>query len=147
MFYCHCSVAKSCLTSLRPHAWQHSRLFLSPTISQSLPKFRSTELLMPSNYLIPCHPVLLLPSIFPSIRVFSNESAVHIKWPKYWSFSFSISPSSEYSRLISFRIDWFDFLAVRLSKVFSSTTVQMHQFFSIQPSLWSNSHIICTHLL
>ena len=73
----------------------------------------SIESLMPSNHLIPCRPLLLLSSIFPSIRVFSNESAFHIRWPKYWSFSFSISLSSEYSGLISFRIDWFDLLAVQ----------------------------------
>ena len=79
---------------------------LSLRVSQRLPESMSTESVMPSNHLIPCHPLLLLPSIFPSIRVFSNESAVHIRWPKYWSFSFSISPSSEYSGLISFRIDW-----------------------------------------
>ena len=72
-----------------------------------------TESVMPSNHLIICRPLLLLPSIFPSIRVFSSESALHIRWPKYWSFSFSISPSNEYSRLISFRIDWFDLLAVQ----------------------------------
>ena len=71
----------------------------------------STESVMPSNHLILCCPLLLLPSIFPSIRVFSSESALHIRWPKYWGFSFSISPSNEYSGLISFRIDWFDFLA------------------------------------
>ena len=73
----------------------------------------STESVMPSNHLILHHPLLLLPSIFPSIRVFSNESALHIRWPKYWSFSFIISPSSEHSGLISFRIDWFDLLAVQ----------------------------------
>ena len=95
---------------------------------------------MSSNHLIPCCPLLLPPSIFPSIRVFSNESVLHIRWPKYWSFS--ISPSSEYSGLISFRIDWFDLLVVQgLSRVFSNTTVQKHQFFSTQLSLWSNSHI------
>ena len=95
---------------------------------------------MPSNHLIPCHPLLLPPSIFPSIRIFSNESALHIRWPKYWSFSFSNSPFSEYSELISFRIDWFDLFAVQttLSIVFS---IQKHQFFITQPSLWSNSHI------
>jgi len=86
--------------------------FLSITNSRSLRKFMSIESLMPSNHLILCHPLLLLPSIFPSIRVFSNESVLHIRWPKYWSFSLSISPSSEYSGLISFRIDWFDLLAV-----------------------------------
>ena len=73
----------------------------------------SIELVIPSNHLILCHPLLLLPSIFPSIRVFSNESVLHIRWPKYWSFNFSISPSNEYSGLISFRIDWFDLLAVQ----------------------------------
>ena len=82
------------------------------TISWSLIKLMSIELAMPSNHLILCCPLLLLPSIFPSIRVFSNESALHIMWPKYWSFSFSISLSNEYSGLISFRIDWFDLLAV-----------------------------------
>ena len=85
----------------------------SLTISQSLPKLMSIESVMLSNHLILCHPLLLLPSIFASIRVFSNESAVHIKWPKYWSLSFSISPSNEYSGLISFKIDWFDLLAVQ----------------------------------
>ena len=87
---------------------------LSFTISQSLLKLMSIELVMPSNLLIPCHPVLLLPSIFPSIRVFSSESDLCIRWPKDWSFSFSISPSNEYSGLISFRIDWFDLLAVQV---------------------------------
>ena len=85
----------------------------SITISWSLLKLMSIELVMPSNHALLCHPLLLLPSIFPSIRVFSNESALCIKWPTYWSFSFSISPSSEYSGLISFQIDWFDLLAVR----------------------------------
>ena len=98
-----------------------------------------------------CHPtisssglftLLLLPSIFPSIRVFSNESTLHIRWPNYWSFSFSISPSNEYSGLISFRVDWFDLLLSKgLSRVFSSTTVQKQQFFGAQPSLWPTSHI------
>ena len=110
---------------------------LSFTISQSLLKLMSIELVMPSNHLTLCCPLLLLPSIFPSKRVFSSESALRIRWPKYWSFS--ISPSCEYSGLISFQIDWFDFLAVQgLTRVFSST-IQKHQFFSIQPSLWSNS--------
>ena len=79
---------------------------LSITNSQSLLKLMSIKSVMPSNHLILCHPLLLLPSIFPSIRVFSNESVLHIRWPEYWSFSFSISPSNEYSRLISFSIDW-----------------------------------------
>ena len=79
----------------------------------SLLKLMSIDSVMPSNHLILCHPLLLLPSIFPSIRVFSNESALHIMWPKYWSFTFSINPSNEYSGLISFRIDWFDLLEVQ----------------------------------
>ena len=86
---------------------------LSITNSQSLHKLMSIELGMPSSHLILCRPLLLLPSIFPSIRVFSNESALLIRWPKYWSFSFSISPSNKYSELISFRIDWFDLLEVQ----------------------------------
>ena len=85
---------------------------LSITNSRSLLKLMPIELVMPSNHLILCHPLLLLPWIFPSIRVFSNESALRIRWPKYWSFSFSISPSNEYSGLISFRTDYFDLLAV-----------------------------------
>ena len=84
---------------------------LSSTISKSLLRFISIESVMPANHLIPCCPLLLLPSIFPSIRAFSSESVLHIRWPKYWSFSFSISPSTEYSGLISFRMDWLDLLA------------------------------------
>ena len=86
---------------------------LSITNSQSQPKPMSTESVMPSNYLILCRPLLLLPPIPPSIRVFSNESTLHMKWPKYWSFSFSISPSKEHPGLISFRMDWLDLLAVQ----------------------------------
>ena len=86
---------------------------LSFTISQSLLKLMSIELVMPSNHLILCHPLLLLPSIFPSIRVFPSELALYIRWSKCWSFSLSISPSSEYSGLISFRMDWLDLLDVR----------------------------------
>ena len=86
---------------------------LSITNSQSPPKPMSIESVMPSNHLILCRSLLLLPSIFPSIRVFSNESTLHIRWPKYWNFSFSISPSNEYSGLISFRIDWLGLLAVQ----------------------------------
>ena len=86
---------------------------LSITNSRSLPKFMSIESVMPSNHLVLCCPLLLLPSIFPNIRVFSNESALCIRWPKYWSFSFNISPSSEHSGLISFRTDWLDFLVVQ----------------------------------
>ena len=112
--------------SLESRELQHTRLpwLSSLTIFLSLLKLMSIESLMPSNHLILCHPLLLLPSIFPSIKIFSNESVLHIKWPKYWSFSFSISPSSEYYGLTSFRIDWFDLLAVQeLSRVISSTTV------------------------
>ena len=86
---------------------------LSITNSQSLPKLVSIESVMPFNCLILCHPLLLPPSIFPSIRVFSNESVLHIRWPKYWSFNFSISPSNEYSGLISFRMDWLDLLVIQ----------------------------------
>ena len=86
---------------------------LSFTISRSLPKLSSIELVRPSKHLILCHPLLFSPSVFPSIRVFSNESALHIKWTKYWRFSLSISPSNEYLRLISFRIYWFDLLSVQ----------------------------------
>ena len=86
---------------------------LSISNSQSLLKLMSIELVMPSNHLILCHPLLLPPSIFPSIRIFSNESVLHIRWPKYWSFSFNISPSNKYSRVISFRMDWLDLLAVQ----------------------------------
>ena len=113
----------------------------SQSFTMSLPKLRSIESVMPSNHLI-CHLFLFLPSIFPSIRVFSNELALCIRWLKYWSFSCSINPSSEYSVLISFRIDWLDLLQSKgLSRIFSNTTAQKHQFFGIQPSLWSNSHI------
>ena len=109
---------------------------LSITNSLSLLKLMSIEWVMPSKHLILCHPLLLLPSIFPSIRVFSNESVLPSRWPKYYSFSFSISPSNLYSGLISFRMDWLDLLAVQGTlKVFSNTTVQKHQFFSAQLSL------------
>ena len=116
---------------------------LSFTITESLLKLMSIVSVMPSNHLIFCCPLLLLPSIFPSIRVFSNELALHIRWPKYWNFSVSISPSNEYSGLISFRMDWMIYLLFKgLSVVFSSTTVRKHQNnFGTQPSLWFNSHI------
>ena len=105
---------------------------LSFIISPSLLKLMSIESLMPSNHLILCCPLLLLPSIFPSIRVFSNESVLHIRWPKYWSFSFSISPSNEYSGLISFRIDWLDFLAVQgtLKSLLQHRLKNVNQFMS-----------------
>ena len=106
-----CSVAQSCPTLCDPT--DYSQASLSFTISQSSLKLMSIELVMPSNHLILYRPLLLLPSVFPSIMVFSNESALCIRWPKYLSFSFNISPSSEYSGLISFRIDWFDLLTVQ----------------------------------
>ena len=104
-------------------------------------KFMFIESVIPSSHFIFCHPLLLLPSIFPSVMVFSKESALHIRWPKYWSFS--ISPSNEYSGLISFRIEWFDILANQKEDIKSplQLTVRKHRFFSTQPSLWSNSHI------
>ena len=108
MYSC-CSVAKSCLTLWDPMTAAR-QASLSFTISQSLLKLTSIESMMPSNHLLPCHPLLLLPSVFPSIRVFSSELALHIMW-SYWSFS--ISPSKEYSGLISFWIDWFDLLALQ----------------------------------
>ena len=111
IFYQFSSVAQSCLTLCDP--MDCSMLgSLSITNSWSLLKLISVELMLPSNHLILCRPLLLLPSIFSSIRVFTNESVLHVRWPKYWSFSFSIRPYNEKSRLISFRIDWFD-LAVQ----------------------------------
>ena len=104
------------------------QVFVSLTISQSLPKFMSIELVMPSNHLILCLPLLILPLIFPSIRVFSNELAVCIRWPKYWSFSFSISPSNEYSGMIFFRINWFDLLAV-LCIVYTKNDFQVCSYY------------------
>ena len=112
----------------------------SLSITNSFLKLMSNESVMPSNHLILCHP-LLPPSIFPSIRVFSNETALCIRWPKYWSFNFSISPSNEYSGLISFRTDWFDLEVQGTLKSLLQHHVQKHQFFTNQLSLWSNSHI------
>ena len=111
---------------------------LSITNSWSSPKFLSIESVMPSSHLILCRPLLLLPPVSPSIRVFSHESTLRMRWPKYWSFSFSIISSKEIPGLISFRMDWLD---LRLSRVFSNTTVQKHQFFGAQLSSQSNSHI------
>ena len=128
---------------LLSHVW----LFVTPwttacqasvsiTNFRSSPKPVSIESVMPSNHLILCRPLLLLPSIFPSIRVFSNESVLRIRWPNYWSFSFNISPSNEHPGLISFRMDWLDLLQSKgLSRVFSNTTVQKHQLFGVQLSL------------
>ena len=110
------------------------------TISQSLLKLMSVELVMSSNHLILCLPLLLLPSVFPSIKVFSNESALRIRWPKYWSFSFSISPSNEYSGLISFRIDWFDLLAVQ------GTLRSLLQHHSSKPSILRHSAFFIVQL-
>ena len=137
---CCCSIAQSCLTLCNPMdcARQAS---LSLTISPSLPRFMSIASVMPSSHLILWYPLFFLPSIFPSIRDFSNESAVHIWWPKHWSFGFSISLSNEYSGLISLKIYCFDLLAVQETlEVLSSTTFLKHQFFGILPSLWSSSH-------
>ena len=135
---------------LQPHGLQHTRPpSLSITNSWSLPKLRSIELVMPSNHLILCCSLLLKPSTFPSIRVFLIDSVIHISWPKYWRFGFSINPSNEYSRLISFRMDWMDWmdwidwisfrmdlLAVQETlKSLLHTTVQKHQFFGAQLSL------------
>ena len=130
--------------SLQPHEPQHTRPpcpsptpgVYSNSCSNSMPS------VIPSKHLILCHPFLLPNSILPSIRVFSNESLLHMSWPKYWSFSFSISPSNEYSGLISFSMDWLISLKSKgLSGVFSNTTVQKHQFFGVQLSLQSNCHI------
>ena len=129
----------------------HVRLFATPwtaacqaslsiTNSRSLPKLMSIESVMPSSHLILCHPLHLLPSIFPSIRVFSNESALHIRWPKYWSFSFNISPSNEYPGLISFRMDWFDLLAVQ------GTLKSVLQHHSLKPSVLLHSAFFIVQL-
>ena len=135
------------------HWLSHVQLFLTPrtsayqaplsfTIYQSSLKIMSIESVMPSNDLILCHPLLLLPSVFPSIRVFSSELALHTRWSKYWSFSFGISPSKEYSGLISLGLTGLVSLLSRgFSRVFFSTTIQKHQFFGAQSSLWSNSYI------
>ena len=107
-----CSVALTRQLFVTPWTAAH-QASLSLAISRSLLKLMSIESVMPFNYLILCHPLLLLPSVFPSTWVFSSELALHIRWPKYWSFSFNITPSNEYSGLISFRMDWFDLLAVQ----------------------------------
>ena len=121
------SAVRGCSTSGLPVSITNSRYLL---------KLMSIESVMARNHLIFCCPLLLLPSIFPSIRIFSNKSVLHIRWPKYWSFRFSINPSNEYSGLISFKMDWLDLLAVQgLSRVFSNTIVQKHQFGSTQLSL------------
>ena len=126
--------------SLRPLWTAACQAYLSFTISQSFLKLMSIELAMPSNHLFFCHPLLILTSVFPSIRVIPNESTFHIRWPNYWSFS--ISPSNEYAGLLSLGLaSLISLLSKGLSRVFSSTTAQKHQFFSTKPSLGSNSHI------
>ena len=134
------SVAQSCLFAT---PWTAACLAsLSFTISQSLLKLMSIESVVPSNHFILCCRFLCLPSIFPSIRIFSSTSGLHIRWPKYWSFSFSISPYNEYSGLISFSIDWLISLKSKgLSGVFSNTPIWKHRFFSTQSYLWSSCHI------
>ena len=124
----------SCLPLCTPNCSTPASLPI--TNSQSLPKFMSIESVMPSNHLILCRPLLLLASIFPNNRVFFNESILCIRWPKYWSFNFNISPSNKHPGLISFRVDWLDSLQSKgLSRVFSNTTVQKYQFFRAQLSL------------
>ena len=134
-----CSVVSSCL---QPFRLKHTRLPCPSPIPRACSKLVSIESVMPSNHLIFCHPLLLLTSIFLNIRVFSNKSALHIRWPKYWSFSFSISPYNEYSDW--FPLGWTDWISLKYkgySRVFSNTTVQKHQLLSVQLSVWSNSHI------
>ena len=149
---CSCSVVSD---SLRPHEPQHARPPCPSPTPGVLPKPMSIESVMPSNHLILCHPLLLLPPIFPNIKVFSNESALRIRWPKYWSFSFSISPSNEHRGLISFRMDWLDLLAVqgalksllqhRSSK---ASILQRSAFFIVQlshPYMTTGKTIALTH--
>ena len=133
---CCCSVTQSYPNLCDPQTAARQD-FLPITVSQSLLELMSIELVMPSNHLILCHPLLLPPSIFPSVRVFSNELVLHIRWPKYWSFSFGISPSNEYSVLISFRMDWLDLLAVQ------RTLKSLFQHQSSKASvLWCSAFII-----
>ena len=135
------SVAKSCPTLCDPMNRSTPGLPVHHQPWSSL-KLTSIKLVMPSSHLILCHPLLLLPPIPPSIRVFSNQSTLPMRWPKYWSFSFSIIPSKEIPGLISFRwTGWVSLQSKGLSRVFSNTTVQKHQFFSAQLSSQSNSHI------
>ena len=140
-----CLVAQFSSVQSLSHVWLFAtpwtaarQASLSISNSPSPPKRMSIEPVMPSNHLILCYPLLLWPSIFPRIRVFLNKSVLHIGWPKYWSFSFSISPANEYSGWISFRIDCLISLQSKgFSRVFSNTTVQKHQLFTAQPSLGS----------
>ena len=150
MLYVSCccgSVAQSCLILCDPMDCSTPVPQFAQTISHSLLKLMSIESVMPSSHLILCRPLPLLPSVFLNIRVFSNESVLLIRWPKYWSFSFSIGPSNVYSGLISFRMDWLDLLAAQeILKNLLQHYNQKPQFFGTWPSLWSNSHI-CTTLL
>ena len=137
--FCCCLIAKSC-----PTLWDTMDIstpgFHVLSISQSLLKLMSIESVMPSNHFVLCHSLLLLPSIFPRIRAFSNESVLCIRWPKYWSFSFSISPSSKYSGLFSFRIDWFDLLAVQ------GTLKSLLQHHSSKASIFQHSAFFMVQL-
>ena len=144
--YAQWNIQFSSVTQPCPTLWDpmncSTQASLSITNSWSSLRLTSIESVMPSSHLILCHPLLLLPPIPPSIRVFSNESTLRVRWPKYWSFSISIIPSKEIPGLISFRMDQLDLLqSKRLTGVFSNTTVQKHQFFGTQPSSQSNSHI------
>ena len=132
-----CSVVSN---SLRPHGLQHCQASLSITNSWSLLKLLSIKLVVPSNHIILCRPLLLPPSVFPSTRVFSNESVLHIRWPKYWSFSFSISPSNEHPGLISFRMEWLDLLAVQ------GTLKSLLQHHSSKPSVLRRSAFFTVQL-
>ena len=125
------SVTQSCPTLCDPMNCSTPGFPVHPQLPE-FTQITSIESVMPSSHLILCRPLLLLPLIPPRVKVFSNESALHIRWPKYWSFSFNIIPSNEHPGLISFRMDWLDLLAVGLSRVFSNNTVQKHQFFGAQ---------------
>ena len=129
--------------SLQPYELQHTRAFLSFVISWRLLRITSTELAMPSNHLILCCPLLLLPSIFPSNRIFCNESALQIRWPTYWSFTFSIGPSNKYSGFISFRIDWFDLATVQ---GFSTLNSFLQHHSSKAPVLQHSAFFMVQHL-
>ena len=147
-----CSVMSS---SLWPQGLQHARLHCPSVFTRSLVQLMFIELIVPPNHLILCHPLLLLPSVFPSIRVFSNESALCIRWPKYWSFSFIISPSNEYSGLISFRTGWLDLLAVWTLKTpalqfegINSSALSLFYFsaFTFIHDYWKNNNFDYTDL-
>ena len=151
MNVCVCVCVCVCIIYIPVQSLSHIRLFVTPwtaarqaslsiTNSQSLPKLMSVESVMPSNHLILCRPLLLLPSVFPSIRVFSNKSVLRIRWPKYWSFSLNISPSNEHQGLISFRMDWLDLLAVH-GTLKSSPTPQFKSIYS-----WVLSFLYCPTL-